>query len=275
MLDSPPQPVRHDAGLQTALVIDNDPQVVASLALTLRRGGWAVVAAPSGVSALALARTQRFDVILSDLRLGDMTGVDVLRRLPVTNKTAWFVILTGNGSVRSAVEALRAGANDYLEKPIHARTLLRALEEHGRTGTPVLATPHPCVAGLEHAEAALRVIERRYRESGLSQSVVADDLGISPEHLSRLLRKHAGRSYPEHLHAIRIAEAGRLLLETHLSIKEIAIRCGYASTSELDRHFKDLRGCVPVAYRRGRVEPSGDRQARQHSVETSIIHDED
>jgi DNA-binding response OmpR family regulator len=112
------------------LVVDDDDGVRFSLEETLSRDGHHVSAVDSGQAALAKIAAQEFDLALLDLKLKDMTGLQVLGKLHERWPDTVAIILTGQASLETAVEALRQGAHDYLFKP--ARTV--ELRESVRTG---------------------------------------------------------------------------------------------------------------------------------------------
>jgi len=96
---------------------------------------------------------------------------------------------------------------------------------------------------------ALTEIDRRYADSQLKLQKLARQLAVSPSHLTQLLKAATGRTFGAHLHARRIAEARTLLVDSTLSVKEVASRVGYATTTQLDRHFKKGVRRLPSEYR--------------------------
>jgi DNA-binding NtrC family response regulator len=106
------------------LVIDDDDAVRESLERMLRSAGHAVQRAASGEEGLELARGGGFDVILSDMRMPGMSGLDVLRRLREVRVDSTFIIMTGFGTIDIAVEAMKLGAVDFVQKPFFRDELL-------------------------------------------------------------------------------------------------------------------------------------------------------
>ena len=106
------------------LVIDDDPGVRESMERTLRNAGFTVHGAGSGDEGYELARGGAFDVILSDMRMPGMSGLEVLRRLREVHVDAAFIIMTGFGTVDTAVEAMKLGAIDFVQKPFFRDELL-------------------------------------------------------------------------------------------------------------------------------------------------------
>ena len=105
-------------------MIDDDDGVRESMARILRGAGYTVDAAASGDEGLALARDNRFDVILSDMRMPGLSGVEVLRALRDLRVDSAFIVMTGFGTVESAVESMKLGAVDFVQKPFFRDELL-------------------------------------------------------------------------------------------------------------------------------------------------------
>jgi two-component system, NtrC family, response regulator HydG len=106
------------------LVIDDDEGVRESMRRMLRGAGYAVEMAETGEAGLALARGNAFDVILSDMRMPGMSGIEVLQKLREQRVDSAFIIMTGFGTVDTAVEAMKLGAVDFVQKPFFREELL-------------------------------------------------------------------------------------------------------------------------------------------------------
>ena len=106
------------------LVIDDDAGVRDSMERTLRQAGYSVQSAATGEEGLEVARSGGFDVILSDLRMPGLSGIDILRKLRDVKVDAAFVVMTGFGTVETAVEAMKLGAVDFVQKPFFRDELL-------------------------------------------------------------------------------------------------------------------------------------------------------
>jgi two-component system response regulator HydG len=106
------------------LLIDDDPGVRDSMERMLRTAGYAVQSVPTGEEGFELARGGGFDVILSDMRMPGISGLDILRKLRDVRVDAAFIIMTGFGTVDTAVEAMKLGAVDFVQKPFFRDELL-------------------------------------------------------------------------------------------------------------------------------------------------------
>jgi signal transduction histidine kinase len=121
-----------DLSVPRVLVVDDEETVMLTIQGILELDGYAVTVTTSGQHALEQVRTQHFDVVLTDLRLEGMDGIDVVRELRHTSPDTVSIVFTGYASLDSAVKALREGAYDYLFKPCDVlelrTTVSRALE---------------------------------------------------------------------------------------------------------------------------------------------------
>lgn len=114
------------------LVVEDEPGVLVTIQAILQMEGYEVQGVANGRDALNMVRTQAFDLILTDLRLGNDDGLDVLAELRRLAPDTVAIVLTGYASLESAIEAMRQGAYDYLAKPTDVEelklTVARALE---------------------------------------------------------------------------------------------------------------------------------------------------
>ncbi len=109
------------------LVVDDEAGIRESLGKVLRYEGFAVDTAPDGATALALAARQPFDLIFLDVKMPGMDGLEVLARLGEGGLATPVVIISGHGTIDTAVQATKLGAFDFLEKPLDADRVLVTL----------------------------------------------------------------------------------------------------------------------------------------------------
>src|SRR2546421_12862536 len=103
---------------RTVLVIDDDPLVRATFVRMLGRRGLRVVDAEDGRRGLETIRSERPDVVLSDLRMPGLDGLEVLSTLAAEAPETPVIVVSGEGGMHDAVEALRRGAWDFVTKPV-------------------------------------------------------------------------------------------------------------------------------------------------------------
>ena len=111
------------------LIVDDEPDALDNWSRVLAGTGYACTRATDGDRALALLQAERPDVVLTDLRMPGADGITILKRALELDPDAAVVVITGHGSVESAVEAIRAGAFDYLLKPLPSNDALRLVVE--------------------------------------------------------------------------------------------------------------------------------------------------
>ncbi len=110
------------------LVIDDEQSICEGCRLVLSESDYAVTCRMNGASGLGSAREGRFDLILLDMKLPDMDGMEILHTLRREGAAAHVIIMTGYSTVQNAVEAMKLGAVDYLTKPFTEKALLEAVE---------------------------------------------------------------------------------------------------------------------------------------------------
>jgi two-component system, response regulator RegA len=175
------------SGDKTLLIVDDDKPFAARLARAMESRGFAVESAggvAEGLAAIA-GGAPAFAVI--DLRLGDGSGLDVIRALKAARPLARAIILTGYGAIATAVTAVKLGAFDYLAKPVDADEITAALLGEHADRPP----------GGEHPMSADRVrwehIQRIYESCERNVSETARRLNMHRRTLQRILAKRAPR----------------------------------------------------------------------------------
>jgi DNA-binding response OmpR family regulator len=108
----------------TILLVDDDPFILEGIGEDLENQGFKVTRAASGDRALELLTGSDFDLVITDLVMEDVDGIQVLKKAKELNANAMVIILTGYGNMKSAIEALRHEADDYLLKPCESEELL-------------------------------------------------------------------------------------------------------------------------------------------------------
>jgi DNA-binding NtrC family response regulator len=111
------------------LIVDDEPRFLRTLKQRLELRGFAVTGVRSGRAALEAAGNTRFDLALIDLKMPGMNGRKLLEALKRVDPDLEVIMLTGHGSLRSAVECSRAGSHSYLLKPCETDVLLQALAD--------------------------------------------------------------------------------------------------------------------------------------------------
>ena len=113
----------------TILVVDDEPELCRALGKLLARNGYEVISAGNGEEGLAQLRQQEVHLVLSDLQMPRMNGVELLKAGRVVSPDSEFVIITGHGTIETAVDAMRRGAYDFIEKPFSTTTTLNVVRK--------------------------------------------------------------------------------------------------------------------------------------------------
>ena len=111
------------------LIVDDETRFLNAIAQRLGKRGFEVRTAERGEEAIQMARTEKFDIALLDLKMPGMDGGEVLRVLKDEHDFLEAIILTGHGSLESAVELTKVGAFSYLPKPYELEKLIQVLKE--------------------------------------------------------------------------------------------------------------------------------------------------
>ena len=230
------------------LIVDDDRTLREGCASVLQGDGYTVTATGRAEEALDLVRRRRFDIVLCDLYLTPVSGTEILKATLEANKETIFVVMTGNPSVTSSIEALRAGAWDYLPKPFSASHLqiligrashavLVARETEAARGAvaggglpgalpaPVHAPGTPSFAHahtgdritlLGQSPAFRRAIELARKVAGTDASVlISGESGTGKELIAQFIHSHSRRSGKK-LVAVNCAALPEQLLESEM-----------------------------------------------------------
>jgi DNA-binding NtrC family response regulator len=145
------------------LIVDDDDQLSQTLERRFGRHGMEVITAPSAEAAIPLLNTRRFDVALLDLHLPGMSGIELLQQMKTLQPDVEAILLTGEGSIDTAIQAMKGGAYDYLSKPFH----LPELEVHIQRAYEKCQLQRRNWQWVEH----LRYESPRYRLVGSSSAM--------------------------------------------------------------------------------------------------------
>jgi two-component system response regulator RegA len=170
------------------LIVDDDEVFRNRLSRAFRDRGWETEAAADGESALRLAQEDSPDLAVLDLRMPGMNGLDLVRELRALDDTICIIMLTGYGSIATAVTATKLGAAHFLTKPADVDQILSA---YGRLGGEHGSDPAQQVPTLARVE--WEHIQRVLADCGGNISQAAKLLGLHRRSLQRKLIKYPPR----------------------------------------------------------------------------------
>lgn len=222
------------------LVVDDEEGIRRSLAFTLQDEGYVAETASSGFEALANLEDQRFDIVITDLVLPDLDGMEILRKIKGSYPGTVVVMITGYGSEEKAVEAMKSGADDYFPKPIDPEEMLMKL-------TKAVELQHLKEENKlfhQHIEMELE-IARKIQQSLLPQQIPSiasvsistfsqpakhvggdyhDLIELSPDGLGIAIGDVSGKGMPAALMMANVQASIRRYSESSYSPKEIIYR---------------------------------------------------
>ncbi|HKT86145.1 MAG TPA: response regulator [Novosphingobium sp.] len=194
-------------------LVDDDEAIRRSASFMLRSSGYSVKTFSTGVEFLDAVKELDAGCILLDVRMPEISGLEVQDVLNERGVAHPVVVMTGHGDVTVAVQAMKAGAVDFIEKPFDKAVLIEAIED----GFARLAQASSDLSRREQAQARLRVLTPRELDVlhglalGHPNKTIAYDLGISPRtvevHRANVMQKLEVASLSE---ALRIAFAAGL-----------------------------------------------------------------
>lgn len=179
----PPPDLTAPIARRSVLVVDDDDVFRARLVRALTERGFDAQGASSHEDALTLARQDSPELAVVDMRLPGKSGIETVRELKQLDPSTIVVVLTGYGSIASAVEAVRLGATQYLSKPVDVEQVIAAFD--GAAPTPDDGPGVPSLARVEWEH-----INRVLTDCGGNVSQAARLLGVHRRSLQRKLAKY-------------------------------------------------------------------------------------
>ncbi len=215
------------AARPTVLVIDDDRDLRYSLRRVLTAAHYTVVEAESGEQGLEVAKAERPAVILLDNRMGGMSGVETLRRMRTAYPAAMVVLMTAFGTTQTAIEAMKFGAFDYIQKPFDPKKILALVEkaararadldEAGRSAAASIVSADDLREGIVGNAESMQAVFKTIGQVAASDVTVliTGESGTGKELVARSMHRHSLRSKREFV-AVNCAAIPENLIESEL-----------------------------------------------------------
>jgi two-component system response regulator HydG len=199
--DRPPTPTSPDA--PTVLVVDDEPANLASIEKIFQRDGMRVLTADGAKAALELCRTHRVQVVLTDLMMPGISGLELLKAIKQLSPDTEVVMMTAYGTVETAVQAMREGAYDFVEKPLKRMTIVKSVRKAAERQSLVaenrslrneikLLTRREIVGS---SPALRRVLDVATQAAPSSATVlILGESGTGKELVARFIHEHSSRA---------------------------------------------------------------------------------
>jgi len=195
-------------------VVDDEPQMLIAINETLRRRGYSITTAGSAKEALCRLREKYYDLVLTDVRMPEMNGLDLLKKVKASAPQTPVVLLTAYGTIQNAVDAMKHGAFDYLMKPFSSESLESVVRR-------ALASMPEREAGQSYEivtqDPAFSLVLERARQAATSTAtvLVEAESGTGKELLARMIHQHSPRASGPFV-AVNCAALPENLLESEL-----------------------------------------------------------
>ncbi len=253
------------------LIVDDEPMTRNGLKRTLdawSAGRCSVVALDDGQTALRMLDTETVDLLITDIRMPELNGLDMLDMLrsKLGTRMPSVILISGYSEFAYAQRAIHSGVLNYLLKPVSTGKLIEAVERGLQASDrrhriemlekiidPVLEDANGMQSGAgDSVREALRFVDGHLdRAFGLKE--VAEHVHLNPSYFSVLFKEQMQVTFSEYLTRERLQKAREMLLLTRLPIAEIADRVGYRSAKYFNKIFKEYEGGTPGQFRADRI----------------------
>ncbi len=221
--------------------------------------------AEDGLQALEIIDATNPDIVLTDIKMPEIDGIELLRRSMITHPNTAFIFFSGYDSFQYAQSALNLGAVAYILKPFEREQLQEAVEKakarilhenslknHAKTVTEKSLFFLPEDENADFYESLAENLKKYIRENfsgDVSLEVMAREFHFSPNYISRIFKTETGQSLHEYLLSYRIEAAKTLLKDVRNSIGDVATLTGYKNNPKyFSKIFKKVTGITPQEY---------------------------
>ena len=214
--------------------------------------------AANGQEGLEKAKELKPDVVISDIKMPKMTGIEMSEILLEKYPDMKVIFLTAYDEFEYARAAIRIGASDYLLKPFDDGSLEGAIQRllhlhpnsvnSSKAEEQLIPLTSKSDVENKYIKEAIDYIEKNYSDSDFSIISMAEAIGVSEGHLSRLFKAETGLSINNYLTRLRIRKAMDYLKDIKVKVYEVADKVGYQDIAYFSNTFKKLVGKSPSDY---------------------------
>ncbi|MGG4468378.1 response regulator [Paenibacillus alvei] len=251
---------------KTILIVDDEPMARQGIKRTLDAWAteeWQILAASNGIEAIELVKKHKIHILITDIRMPQITGIKLLQEIKVQNLTPVAIVISAYSEFEYAQEALRLGVINYLLKPVSKKKLIDAVEDAIQRETKqtraeimekvmdekLLKINMKENTAKEPVREAVRYIDKNLKTE-LSLKLVAEHVHLNPSYLSVLFKEQMKVTFSEYITRRRIEHAKEILIATNQPITDIVEECGYKTSKYFIKIFRELEGVTPSMYRR-------------------------
>ncbi|MCL2320582.1 MAG: AraC family transcriptional regulator [Oscillospiraceae bacterium] len=235
------------------IVADDEKLIAKNIALSITRANPAfdvVSVVGDGQEAYDLIRKLLPDVVFCDIKMPVMDGLELISKIYAEMPFIKTVIISGYSDFQYARTALQQHSSDYLLKPLNPDELQATLKKLERE---LLAVQNEI--SIERQSQPIDIVEsvkahlRHNYAQTLNFSDISAHYGFSSAYLSKIFKEHTGTSPGKYLNEYRINIAKKLLMDSNLSVKDIAQKVGFEDQFHFSKNFKNTVGISPLQFR--------------------------
>jgi YesN/AraC family two-component response regulator len=232
---------------KNVLIVDDDYNFRESLIIALN-DEYSVLDVGEGKRALELIKKDLIDIVILDIKLPDIDGIEVLRQIRKVDGKLPVILITAYGTKEIAIKSIKLHVDDYFDKPINIKELKRSIKSLLKLKEDFYnfkEYPLDIEKRLVKIKDILKINKCRCKLYD-----IAKEVGLTPKHLSRLFKNKMGKNFTKVCIQQRMYYAKQLLKNTNLTISEIAQETGYSYWSNFTRRFIKEIGYSPIEYRK-------------------------
>lgn len=233
-----------------ALVADDETNIREGLSSLVEECGLkikVVAQAKDGIEALSMFEKYSPDLVLMDINMPLLDGLSCIEKMMAMKENVRVVIVSSYDNFSYAKKAIGLKVDSYILKPIDEEELKQVLKKSLATLDKSLIVTHK---KEKNPKDIVEFINTHYQDSGLSSEMIEKEFGLSRTSVYTLMKSITDKSLNEYITMIRVRQAGRMLENSTLTLKEIAQACGYTDPFYFSRVFKKQMGLSPSEYKK-------------------------
>lgn len=213
-----------------------------------------VIEASNGLEGLQLALQEKPDLVITDIRMPLMDGLDMIQHIREELPDIQIVILTGHNDFHYAQRAIQiGGVTEYLIKPLQYDVSLSAIQRCIKKIKEKIAIKPTNATDSENLTEVFHHMKKyiiKHIEDDISLPELAERFYYNPSYLSRLFKQKLNKSYSQFHTEIRIEYAKQCLSQPQILVQDVCTMCGYKSYKHFIKTFKEITKLTPTEYRK-------------------------
>lgn len=222
------------------LVVDDELGPRHLLRTAFERLSWHVTTCDSGPAAMEIFGRRRFDIVILDVFMEPVGGMEVLERIRKRRPRSLVMMMSGLGTIDLAVKAMKKGADEFVTKPFKLKELTEQVEELIENHGP---RSHPLARRLD------QFVEEHSNRPDMNLQILSGEFQVSERYVCRMFRDSLKTTFRARLRSHRLARAKKLLRSTQLPLRKVAEMCGFTHQKRLSEAFMRDEKITPRQFR--------------------------